>query len=216
MSRVLALIALLAPREWGRAMRAELAALDDPRARRRFVRGCAVAVLTRPALWGRVAAVVLVAALLFTRPGGHALFIAAVALASCVVALREDGFGVAAVGALAWWAGLLLSATVRAHPGWALLVVAACACVGARRAGALAALGTALATCLAVFVVAVGTYAALPRLAPAVAPANAADPLLENQIESTDPYVGELLLAALLGLALAAASATGDRRRLPG
>jgi hypothetical protein len=81
-------------------------------------------------------------------------------------------------------------------------VIVVCVVAAARTGGELAALGTAFATCLAIFVVAAGTYAALPRLAPDIAPGNAADPQLENQIESTDPYVGELLLGALLGVAL--------------
>jgi len=53
-----------------------------------------------------------------------------------------------------------------------------------------------------VFVLAAGSYTALPQLSPAVSPANVADPVRENQIESTDPYVAELLLAALCGLVL--------------
>jgi len=70
-----------------------------------------------------------------------------------------------------------------------------------------------------VFVLAVGTYTALPQLAPAVAPANAADPVRENQIESTDPYMPVLLLASFFGLVLTVVVRTGSgagaRRALP-
>jgi hypothetical protein len=122
----------------------------------------------------------------------------------------------AGAGGLAWWAAMLLSATVRSHPQWALALIAVCVVAAALRGGEVAALGTAFATCLAIFAVAVGTYAALPRLAPDVAPANATDPLLENQIESTDPYVADLLLAALFGLVLTGAVGTRRLEPLPG
>jgi hypothetical protein len=199
------IVRLLGRGGWGRAMLAEFDAIEDPRERRRFALGCAGVALTRPGLWLRTVAIVLVGALLFTRPGGHSHVVAVLVLAVCLVALtRVQAPAITAAGALLWWAALLGSETVRAHPQWALIVIAACTVVAAPRGGAVAALGTALATCLAIFVVAVGTYAALPRLAPDIAPANAVDPQLENQIESTDPYVGELLLAALLGVGLIA------------
>ena len=140
-----------------------------------------------------------VPALLFSGSGHGAdatgLVIVGVVTVTCLIAVAHaERLGVALAGGLMWWAALLLSATVRAHPEWALAVIAAAAVAARRRA-----LGTAFVACLAIFVVSVGTYAALPRLAPDVVPANVTDPLVENQIESTDPYVGELLLAALLG-----------------
>jgi hypothetical protein len=215
---LLALAVRLLPRpDWGRAMLAELAAIDEARARRRFALGCLRAVLTRPACWLRVGGLALVAAvpaLLFTGPGGNGdligLGIAGVAIAVCFVAVLhvEDVplvARVATAGGLVWWGAVLASGTVRSHPEWALVLLAACTAAAAWRGGALAALGTAFALCLMVFVLAVGTYTALPRLAPAVAPANAANPRLENQIESTDPYVAELLLAALCGIVLTGA-----------
>ena len=213
MTFVLSLIVRLLPREWGRAMRAELVMLDDPRARRRFALGCMAAVLARPAAWLRVGAIVLVAAvpvLVLTGRGGHGNVAIATSIAICLLAAARVRTPGAAAGALVWCLALLLSATVRAHPQWALIVIGACTAFAARRGGTLAALGTASATCLAIFAVSVGTYAALPRLAPDVAPANAADPLLENRIESTDPYVGELLLSALLGVALIGAARRSD------
>src|SRR5215207_11166208 len=127
-------VRLLGRRDWGQAMLAELDALDDPRERRRFALGCVGAVLTRPGLWLRAGGIVAVAALLFTRPGGHNFVVAGLALAVCLVALlRVDTPGVAAAGALVWWAALLLSATARSHPEWALLVIAACAAVAGSR-----------------------------------------------------------------------------------
>jgi len=204
-------------------MLAEVAALDDPRARRRFALGCLGALLTRPASWLRVGGVVLVGAVpavLFTGPGGNGdvagLVIVGIVIAICLVAVVHVEAvpvvaRVACAGGLLWWAGMLASGTVRSHPEWALALLAACVAVAAWRGGVLAALGTAFVTCLAIFVVAVGTYAALPRLAPAVVPANAVHPAMENQIESTDPYVGELLLAALCGVALIAVARAARR-----
>jgi len=222
MTLMLSLVVRLMPREWGRAMQAELAALDDPQARRRFALGCMRAVLSHSTLWLRVGAIALVAAvpaLLFTGPGGTGEV-----SGLCIVGLAlAIGFGAVAhvralpivarttaAGALVWWLALLASSGARAHPHWALAVIVVCAVAAARAGGEHAALGTAFATCLAVFVVAAGTYAALPRLAPDVVPSNAENPRLENQIESTDPYIGELLLSALVGVALIAAARRSD------
>ncbi|RKQ84877.1 hypothetical protein C8N24_6507 [Solirubrobacter pauli] len=219
--RVLALLVRLLARDgWGRAMLAEVAALEEPRAQRRFALGCVGALLTRSASWLRISGVLLVAAvptLLFAGPGGSGdvagLAIAGTAIAVCLVAVvHVEQMPVVARAACAggclWWAGLLASEAVRSHPQWALALLAACVAAAAWRGGLLAALGAAFVTCLAIFVVAVGTYAVLPQLAPAVAPANAVHPVIENQIESTDPYVGELLLAALFGIVLIAAIRT--------
>jgi hypothetical protein len=208
----------LASDGWGRAMLAELAAIDDPRARRRFARGCVGASLRRPATWLRFGALGLVGTivvLLFTGPGDggdtSGLVIVGVVLAISLlgIACIEDLSPVAPVAGaagLAWWAGVLSSATVRSHPEWALALLVACVAIAAWRGGALVALGTALVSSLLIFTVAVGTYTALPRLAPNVVPANARNPVMENQIESTDPYVGELLLAGLFGLAVIGAA----------
>jgi hypothetical protein len=203
-----ALLRVLARGEWGRAMRAELAAIEDMNARRRFALGCVRALLTRPQAWAQVASIALVAAvpaLLLAGPGrgedvAEILIVVGVTVACLAGVAHADVSASALAGGLVWWAALLLSPAVRAHPHWALVVIAAAALASRRRA-----LGTALVTCLAVFVASVGTYAVLPRLAPNVVPVNAADPVVENQIESTDPYVGEFLLAGLLGIAVAGA-----------
>jgi hypothetical protein len=188
-----------------------------------------VARIARAGGYAGVGAVLL---FLLTGPGGRGdpggWWIAGLAIVACLLAvMRATGRGapvdalpviVAAGGAggLVWWGALLASGTVRSHPQWALALVAACVVAAALRGGEFAAIGTAFATCLAIFLVAVGTYAALPRLAPDIAPANATDPQLENQIESTDPYVAELLLAALFGLTLTAAAGTLKPKPLPG
>jgi hypothetical protein len=161
--------------------------------------------------------------LLLTGPGGNGdpggWWIAGLAFVLCltaVVVVTARGVSpgtlrvVAAVtvaGVAAWWVPMLLSDSVRAHPEWALVVVVACPLLAARRArdAEIAALAAAFASCLLIFVVAVGTYAAFPALAPDIATGQAINPALENQIESTDPYVGELLLGALLGVVLIAA-----------
>jgi hypothetical protein len=205
---------LLPRREWARAMLAEVAALDDRRTRRRFALGCVRAVLMHPASGlriGAIAVVCAVPALLFSGPGGSGdragMAIAGLAIAICLVAVFhvQDLPSVAclaAAGGIVWWFGILTSETVRTHPQWALGVLLACPLAAVWRGGILAALGTAFATSLLVFVLAVGSYTALPQLAPTVSPANAADPVRENQIESTDPYVAELVLAALCGLVI--------------
>jgi hypothetical protein len=228
---VLAVIVRLLPdREWGRAMLGELAAVEGGGARVRFALGCARAVLTSAASGlriGGLCAVGAVLALVLTGPGGPhggGRWFVTLVLAICAVAVlrltgRPEARGVAVVagvGGLAWWAAMLASGTVRSHPQWALALIAACVVAAALRGGEFAAIGAAFATCLAIFLVAAGTYSALPRLAPDIAPANATDPLLENQIESTDPYVAELLLAALFGLTLTAAAGTLKPKSLPG
>src|SRR5690349_4936253 len=112
------LLRLLAQGEWGRAMLAELAAIEDPRARRRFARGCVRALMN----WPRLACFALWAAvpvLLFTGPGHGpdptALVIVGTVLVTCFVGvLYADPSLAAPVAALVWWAALLDSATVRA------------------------------------------------------------------------------------------------------
>jgi hypothetical protein len=221
-------VRLLPDREWGRAMLAEFAAVEGRRSRLRFALGCTRAVLTSAASGLRIGGLCVVAAalaLVLTGPGGPhggGRWFVTLVLAVCAGAVvrltgRPEARAVALVagtGGLLWCAGLLGSPAVRSHPQWALAIVAIAVVVAALRAGEVAALGTAFATCLAIFVVAAGTYAALPRLAPDIAPANATDPLLENQIESVDPYVAELLLAAVLGVVVIGAARRP--RRLPG
>lgn len=290
--RALALVVRLLPsyrREWGEAMLAELAALEDGRSRRRHALGCARAVLLDPGVLRtlglhavalgfaaavfalalgersvgvRVETLVLLAVLgvvawagrrsgvadepmarrfrgagyavvggslllLLTGPGGNGgdpggWWVAGLAFVLCLVAVvavtaRGAAVGslgiVAAVvvaGAAVWWVPMLFLGSVRAHPQWALAIVAASALLTARLARPgdreVAVLVTAFASCLLIFVVAVGTYAAFPGLAPDIATAQAVNPALENQIESTDPYIGELLLGALLGVAVVGAA----------
>jgi hypothetical protein len=170
--------------------------------------------------------------LLLTGPGGNGdpggWWVAGLAFVLClsaVVVVTARGVSadtlrvvaaVAVAGVAAWWVPMLVLDSVRAHPQWALAIVVACSLVAARLApdAEVAALATAFASCLLIFVVAVGTYAAFPGLAPDIAAAQAVNPALENQIESTDPYIGELLLGALLGLALIGAARI--RKRPPG
>jgi len=303
-ARILAVAVRALPphrREWGQAMLAELAAIDDGRARRRYARGCLRAVLTNPGvihtaaapvflialvvttlalaaafdstgvrvetfLWtatvgflawggrragvlgpvgtGRVARGVrgsgylLVAAvqlLFMTRGGGThddpsgwfiAELVIALYLAACLVLTRGragDSWYLRVIvvtsvaGVAAWWVPMLLSSTVRAHAVvalWLIPVAVMAALATTWRRGPVqilyAALGTAVATCLLVFVAAVGTYALAPRLVPDIAGTStlggltAADRAETNQVESTDPYVAELLLAGLFSLAVVA------------
>lgn len=136
----------------------------------------------------------------------------------------------ALAGLAAWWIPMLLLAGVRSHPHLALAAaglaaLAAALATGRRLTGgapaALAGVGAATATCLLIFLAAVGTYGAFPRLAPDIAGPGDAGGLTPaaraetNRIESTDPYVGEFLLGALLGAVLiSAAPSSGGERRL--
>jgi hypothetical protein len=173
--------------------------------------------------------------LLLTAPGGGdddagGWWIAGLAIALSLAAVRVlTGRGahtgtlrvvaaVSACGLLAWWVPLLLSDAVRAHPQWSIAVVATSAVAAARLAAPsgraeIAALATAFATCLLIFVAVAGTYAAAPGLAPDSATAQAVNPALENQIEAMDPYVGMLLVGALLGATLIAAVRSGPVTR---
>ena len=125
---------------------------------------------------------------------------------------------------------MLLSAGVRAHPG-ANLAIAAATVVGGvvlaahRRlpahAAIVAGLGAGAATCLLITLLALGTYAARPELIPdrcgtsnlcGLTPASRAE---TNAILAGDPYVADVLLAALLiasaGAGLAVAGEPGRR-----
>src|SRR5262245_43530952 len=122
--------------EWSRAMQAELAAIDDHRARRRFLLGCLVASLARATTWLRIGSVALVGsvpALLFTGPGnggelvGVAIVAVMLAIALVAIACLDDlslAARLAGAGGLVWWAGVLTSESVRSHPQWALAVLA--------------------------------------------------------------------------------------------
>src|SRR4051794_41514736 len=120
------LLRMLAGGEWGRAMLAELAAIDERRARRRFARGCVRALLTRPAAWLRLAMFALVAAvpaLLCSGPGhgadGTGLVVVGVVTVTCLIAVAHaDPSASALAGGLPWGAGPPLSAPGPAPPGW--------------------------------------------------------------------------------------------------
>jgi hypothetical protein len=159
-------------------------------------------------------------------------FVAVLAATSRRTAARPGALQVAAAAALvglsAWWIPMLLLAGVRSHPHTALLAVALAAAAAVlalgRRGGAAhvatAGLAAATATCLLIFLAAIGTYAAFPQLVPDIAgPGNAggltaAARAETNRIESTDPYVGEFLLGALFAAALiSSAPAYGIERR---
>jgi hypothetical protein len=215
------IVRLLPDREWGRAMQAELTVVEGGRARLRFVLGCVRAVLTNARVLRGFATLTLAyalaggaAGLYFAAPNGGdwpgAIIFALVFVEGTAVVARRFAvvLPLAVTGAALWWLGLLASATVRAHGHWSLVVISLCAFVAWRRHGETEALATGLATSLAIFVATVGTYVALPLLAPEVVPANAANRVLENQIESVDPYITLLLLAGFISLAL------GARRRL--
>jgi hypothetical protein len=305
-SRALAVMVRLLPShrsEWGRAMQAELAALDDVRARRRYALGCARAVLRDRTAMRTVAAHSIaltfgVVALSFAisirvvgvriqtiafvvalgvlawaggrsgplgpiaedrlarriRSGGYAVLGAYImpALASIALASpQHDRRGLWAyylaltlylatvlfatarhtaaparclrlisaltiAGSAAWWVPMLLYATVRAHPSWALLSVAVTALLGLvvatvqrwpSRQAALAALASGVATCLLIFLAAQSTYLLDPQLVPDlghVPGMTATGQVAQNRAEAVDPYVAELLLGAVLGAVLIA------------
>jgi len=119
-------------------------------------------------------------------------------------------------GTLGWWVPMLSFSAMRAVPHASLvlvgLVVPVCAIAvgGSTRSaarGLLAGLVAGAATCLLIFVTAVGTYAALPDLVPDISgptccaggltPADRAE---TNRNESTDPYIADLVLGAALSV----------------
>lgn len=118
--------------------------------------------------------------------------------------------------ASAWWMAMLLIPAVRVqHVGGVLCVLVAMLVAGlcaVRRPesatqGLLGALLSGTASCMLIFIAAVGTYAIVPGMVPDVAGQlggglTAADRVMINRIESTDPYVVQLLLGALLGAVL--------------
>src|SRR5262249_33682199 len=163
---------------------------------------------------GYAAATLLLLALLTSSGGGHddpsGWWLACLAVvlyfaATRFVTTRAGWIGVAALAV--WWVPMLLSSGMRAHPGYALATVVAAVLAGAVF-GRTAALGAGAATCLLIFLAAVGTYAVAPQLAPDVAPTREA-----NWIEATDPYVAELLLGGLLGATLVPARPGGPGRQ---
>jgi hypothetical protein len=312
--RVLAIAVRLLPSgrsEWGRAMQAELASLDDARARRRYALGCARAVLSdRGALrtvsvhlvtltFGAVAlglafsmravgvrietiAFVVVLGVLAwfgrrrgplgpiadhrsargIRNAGYAVLGAYImpALASFAASPQGDPSGVwmfylalalylatvlfatshrtaarprtlqlvglvTVAGLAAWWGPMLLAGSVRAHPGWALVGVAATIILGLAIGTALrwpsqqavfGALAAGVATCLLIFLAAQATFLLDPSLAPdlgRVPGMTAAGEVEQNRAEAVDPYVAELLLGAVLGAVLMAATTASQGLR---
>jgi hypothetical protein len=191
-------------REWGLAMQAELATVEDAAERRSFALGCTRTLLRRivPRVTAYLAAAVVVFLLLSPPPGARPVAIGVIAVYLLAArSVRAPARRVAAAGAALWWIALLASDGARTHPVIALAIVAAA--VLASRS-----LAAGAATCLAIFVIATGTYAAAPDLAPRVSPTRAQD-----QVESTDPYVAELLLGAALAAAGLAVSVPGRMKR---
>ena len=307
--RALAVMVRLLPSrrsEWGRAMRAELASLDDVQARRRYALGCVRAVLSdRTAMrtvalhvvaliFGAVALVfassvngvaVRIQTIVFVlalgvlawsgrrsgplglsadhpparriRAAGYSVLGAYTlpALASFAAASpQHDQSGVwmfyvaltlylatvlvvtaqrtaarprtlqlmaviTVAGLAAWWVPMLLAASVRAHPSWAVLSVAGTVMLGLVIAtalrwptpqAALAALAAGVAISLLIFLAARSTYLLDPSLAPDlghVPGMTAVGEVDQNRAEAVDPYVAELLLGAMLGAGLIAATA---------
>jgi len=124
------------------------------------------------------------------------------------------GASFAVTSAGCWWLAMLLLSSARAHPRWALVFIEAAvalsiAALAIRTRSArqwwVAGLSAGAASCLSIFVIAVSTYAVLPRLVPKVAvfPYGGLTPAAlaaTNQIEAIDPYITELVLGALLSL----------------
>ena len=110
-------------------------------------------------------------------------------------------------------------------PSWALLSVAGTITLGLVIAtalrwpseqAALAALAAGVAICLLIFLAAQSTYVVDPRLVPDlghVPGMTAAGEVEQNRAEAVDPYVAELLLGAVLGAALIAATTASRRVR---
>jgi hypothetical protein len=136
---------------------------------------------------------------------------------------------VTVAGLAAWWVPMLLAASVRAHPSWAMLSVAGTIVLGLVIATALrwpspqaafAALAAGVAICLLIFLAAQSTYLLDPNLVPDLGPVpgmTATGEVDQNRAEAVDPYVPELLLGAVLGAALiAATTASRSVRRTEG
>jgi hypothetical protein len=132
-------------------------------------------------------------------------------------------------GLAAWWVPMLLEASVRAHPSWALLSVAGTVTFGLVVAialrwpseeAALAALAAGVAICLLIFLAAQSTYVVDPRLVPDlghIVGMTAAGEIEQNRAEAVDPYFAELLLGAVFGFTLiAATTASRTVRRTEG
>jgi hypothetical protein len=114
-------------------------------------------------------------------------------------------------GAGLWLVLLLVSGGARTFPLLALIIVAVVMALAARGRpqAAVRCLGAGTVTCLLIFLVSVSVYRIFPDLVPDITGAGggltAAARAETSRIESTDPYVMELVLAGLLGAALAAA-----------
>jgi hypothetical protein len=132
---------------------------------------------------------------------------------------------VTVAGLAAWWVPMLLNASVRADPSWAMLTVAGTVTLGlviatARRwptrQAAFAALSAGVAISLLIFLAAQSTYIVNPSLVPnlgQVPGMTAGGEVEQNRAEAVDPYVAELLLGAVLGAVLIAAT-TASRARV--
>ena len=115
--------------------------------------------------------------------------------------------------ACTWWTAMLVIPAVRAQHEWAALAVLAAMLVAGGLAaskhdsavqGLFAVLLSGIVSCMLLFVAAVVTYAVAPGLVPDVAGQlsdglTAADRVVTNRIESTDPYIGQLLLGGAAG-----------------
>lgn len=139
------------------------------------------------------------------------------------VPARELGYlaALTVTGAGSWLALLLVSGGVRAFPLLALVVVAAVMALAARKRAraTVRCLGAGAVTCLLIFLVSVSVYRIFPDLVPDISGDGPRGGLTAvaragtNRIESTDPYMAELLLGGLFG---AAAVTTVTRQGLVG
>ena len=176
--------------------------------------------------------VVMTCLLIFDKPpypkdtgwwlAGAILVLYLVAVLSATARISQPDLRVAAyftlAGTIGWWIPMLGLSAVRAAPHASLVLVGLAVLVcsisvgGTSKSavrGLLAGLGAGAATCLLIFFTAVGTYAALPNLVPDISgptccaggltPADRAE---TNRIESTDPYIAELVLGAVMSVFL--------------
>ncbi len=124
---------------------------------------------------------------------------------------------VTVAGLAAWSVPMLLAASVRAHPSWALLSVAGTIVLGLAIAtalrwpspqAALAALAAGVAICLLIFLAAQSTYLLDPRPVPHLGhvPGMTATRSIRTVLSRSTAFVAELLLGAVLGAELIAAT----------